>query len=777
VSAIFDEDDEDMARLAQLEAAMTRLVEARDGHPLAYSLAMAALSWEQVDSRGWREPLALRAQARRLMTVSRVPPASVDDADAVAAALAWATREPALLECDSQGRYRPSAMSDWGMSHWLERHRAAAESGALTPLELVEKGDADHDGKPADLAAAEESYQLAVDSDDADAAALAALRLAELAEERGQPAEAARRYAEVAALRHPIASPSGVLWLARRAAADGDRPAARVLARQVVDSGDSARLPDAWALLAGLAWLDDDKDAAVATMRQAVETAGEWHGGYTRRLVAMLAATGDAAGAADACRSLLDEPGWAHASADDYVRLMSAAGRIEEAVAVLEEHAAADEFHTGQVLLALASAHGIREDLVAVRRALDRVRAHWSMLLPSMAVRADAAEASLAVAEGDDTRAAELYRSLTDSDDPERRDLARPLLIAAGEHFAAGGKPCLIPGLRPLLEYLSEAAPPATAVWAAGSLAHLATAEGRPDDADAAVGLAARHQSADEVAILRARLLCRAGRDRDALACLVDACGPQTAALVTLLPVITDIGMRGARLDAPQRARLRAAADQVIFDNAGTSIGAGAGDLDKVVVLMARAETHACGDLDRAADLWDLATDSAEPGIAALGWFHIGLLRRSSAPVQAAHAFEQAMLLGEEPTFASRAATELAVLGERLGDQTVVASACERMLDFAEGDDRAEAALRLGQIHQDDHPDDAEAAYHAAIAEPGTHPDTVGAALAWLGALYARHGNRRLAQQAWRRGRRHHNPHVAAAFAAERAAIGRVSRL
>ena len=46
---------------------------------------------------------------------------------------------------------------------------------------------------------------------------------------------------------------------------------------------------------------------------------------------------------------------------------------------------------------------------------------------------------------------------------------------------------------------------------AATSLAHLATVEGRPDDAEAAVDLAARYLNPDEVTVLRAMLLYRAG--------------------------------------------------------------------------------------------------------------------------------------------------------------------------------------------------------------------------------------------------------------------------
>jgi hypothetical protein len=79
------------------------------------------------------------------------------------------------------------------------------------------------------------------------------------------------------------------------------------------------------------------------------------------------------------------------------------------------------------------SAHAARDDLDACRQVLARVRAHGSVVLPQVSVRADVMEASVAAADGDDERAAQLFRSLTDTDDAERRDLARPLLITAGD--------------------------------------------------------------------------------------------------------------------------------------------------------------------------------------------------------------------------------------------------------------------------------------------------------------------------------------------------------
>jgi hypothetical protein len=166
------------------DGAEVRLRQARDDQPLACALVMAALSWDQVDGRGWRAPAVLCAQARRLMVVWGVSTEAVDDADRVGAALEWATQDPALVECDGQGRYRPvhGVVFPVGSLLWREHHHAAVVSGVLTPVELVSKGDADRDASPADLDAAEVSYRLAVDSDDPDAAALASLRLAELAE-------------------------------------------------------------------------------------------------------------------------------------------------------------------------------------------------------------------------------------------------------------------------------------------------------------------------------------------------------------------------------------------------------------------------------------------------------------------------------------------------------------------------------------------------------------------------------------------------------------------
>lgn len=757
------------------DGAEVRLAQARIDDPLACAVVMAALCWDRLDPRGWRARGVLCAQAQQLMARWGLCAEMVDDADTVGTALAWAMRDPGLLECEGQDSYRPvyGVVLAAGSRLWRQCYRVAVASGVLTPLERVVQGDDHRGADPADLDAAELSYRLAAEDNDADAAAVAWLRLAELAEGRDQPAHALRRYSDVAALGHPVASPPAVCWLAHHAAQDGDVATAWALAHEVIGSGGASLRAQAWALVSSLAWQDQDTDAAVAAMRQAVEAAGDWPGSYSRRLAEMLAACGELAGAADVYRELLDQPLLHAPDAGRYVQLMIAAGRGDEAVAVLERYTAEDGPFAGDLLLALASAHAARDDLGATRQVLARVRAHWSAALPQISVRAEVMEASLAAAAGDDERAARLFRSLTDTDDTERRDLARPLLVAAGEHLATQARVCLVPGARPLLEYLSEAAAPDIAAWAATSLAHLATVQGRPDDAEAAVCLAARHRSADQVTVLRALLLDRADRSSDALAYLIDAAvAAIPPSLAALLPTIAVFATRGLCPDDQQRSRLRAAVDRTLSAPFADQ-NEGEGVRDRIVMAMAQVELYSCPDDYRAIALWQRATDSATPTIAAQAWLNLGRIQQYSAPITAAHAFDQAMLTADT-SIGARAALELANLAERLGDNPVLARACAQAMELTRGDDRAQAALRLGRANQYHHPDEAENAYHTAITEPGAHPATIGTALARLGALYALHGNRPLAQRIWRRGRHHRDPHVAQAFAAERTAIGRV---
>jgi hypothetical protein len=68
--------DEFTALFELQDGAEVRLTQARDSQPLAWALVMAALSWDQVDRRGWRAPAILGAQARRLIALWGVPTAA-----------------------------------------------------------------------------------------------------------------------------------------------------------------------------------------------------------------------------------------------------------------------------------------------------------------------------------------------------------------------------------------------------------------------------------------------------------------------------------------------------------------------------------------------------------------------------------------------------------------------------------------------------------------------------------------------------------------------------
>jgi hypothetical protein len=59
--------DDFLTLFERRDSADARLRQARDDQPLAWALVMAALSWEQLDRRGWRAPAVLCAQARRLI--------------------------------------------------------------------------------------------------------------------------------------------------------------------------------------------------------------------------------------------------------------------------------------------------------------------------------------------------------------------------------------------------------------------------------------------------------------------------------------------------------------------------------------------------------------------------------------------------------------------------------------------------------------------------------------------------------------------------------------
>jgi hypothetical protein len=112
-------------------------------------------------------------------------------------------------------------------------------------------------------------------------------------------------------------------------------------------------------------------------------------------------------------------------------------------------------------------------DEQAAHVALTVARGHGSAQRLDIAARLDLLEALLAVAAGDDERAARLLRSLVADGGELRQSVARPLLLTAGDNLAAQDGFAAFEGTRPLLEFLRENGSPQSAQWTAIQLAQL----------------------------------------------------------------------------------------------------------------------------------------------------------------------------------------------------------------------------------------------------------------------------------------------------------------
>jgi phage terminase large subunit-like protein len=106
-----------------------------------YALCMALQAWDHVDRRDWRTRQQVVAAARHMVAAATVENAELTD-DAVAAALAAAVTEPALIEAAGSGRYRSAAtdpecaLFGAGLSRYLHTMRALKnEPQRLSPLE------------------------------------------------------------------------------------------------------------------------------------------------------------------------------------------------------------------------------------------------------------------------------------------------------------------------------------------------------------------------------------------------------------------------------------------------------------------------------------------------------------------------------------------------------------------------------------------------------------------------------------------------------------------
>ena len=472
--------DDVLADLGMLDPAEMRLRAAVQEQPVLYALCMALQAWDHVAHRDWRTRPQMVTAARHMVAAGTVRQTELTD-DAVEAALATAGHEPALIETDGSGRYRSATTNPEfdvfgvGVSRYLDTMRAFKnDPHRLSPLEAVNAGREHHWHPPANWDAAQACYQRAINSGDPDAVAFGESSMADLAETREQPDEAAERHRRVFELNHPEVSPQSGLWLAQRAYDAGDYVTARALTDLLI-GGDARQgvLADTWSLRSVMHWTTGERQQAVTAMMTAVEHAGPITHRLWARLALMHAAMGDLSAAVDAQENVLASAFCDHHGVDVYLQLMHAAGRLPEAPGTLRRLADNALTRTGQLHVGIASAYAMLGDDARAYAAVAAGREHWSASMPEVAARLDLVEALLAIAGGDDERGARLLRSLVADGDEERQKTTHPLLLAAGDNFAAQGKYAAFEGARPLLEFLRGNGSPQSARWAAVQLTRL----------------------------------------------------------------------------------------------------------------------------------------------------------------------------------------------------------------------------------------------------------------------------------------------------------------
>lgn len=752
---------------------------------VGYALLLAADDWHRVLPGRFVPQDRLLAQTRRHLARTW-PQLAADDA-ALAAALVTVTTAPALLEHDGQGRYR-QVCPDGEPVLPAEEPRRAAPLADLTPLEAVDVGNrCRHHGDIAP-ATVERAYRLAVAGGDPDAAAFGALGLAELALEQRNLELARQRFVEVASLDHEDASLKARLTLAEIAVAEGDLLSAGRYAQQVADSVHPELAPEALELVSELQWELGQWDQALATVRRAVDADGPLRTpSMILRLARMLVVQGKVTDAMAVYERLLRDPAIGSSIAVEYVTSATMVGLYErvrrQLSAVLDPE---DPVTFCPYALALTEAHIAAGDYTSAAALLGEIRAHPGAGTPLVEAYADVLTARLAAVNGDPATAQRLFAELADTDDPAWRQVVRPLLLAEGMRLRDQGVPCTTVGFRPVLEYLTEAAPAEDAAWAMYSLGLTALHQRRLAEAENALRLVAKYGETDSLASATAAIghvKQLAGDTDGAVAHCLDLIargsvpvaieGLTAASLVLARSSIGD----AAPVDVAALTERRDQVRDLALTRMDTVEGEQQGQLAFAVAVFDSVPVVPDGTVDAAAEMFELAARTGPPALAAAAWMQAGTLREDlGQPVRAVAAYQQAVGCAD-PATVGVAALRMAALAHRLGDHDLAVEAYCRGLDQGSGPVFAECAFACGFTLERDHPDDAEEAYRAVLDEPDADRATVGRAMARLGALHARHGNRRLAQQVWRRGRRDPDPRTAAAFAAERRSLGRVRRL
>lgn len=784
-------DLDDILTLLEARQRMRRKLQARlavegDRQPAGLALVRSAGDWLGAGRTAAIPVAVLRAQAERRLG------RPVDDAEAKDA-LAWATAEPPFLMPGDAGGELGYYLARDAPDEMEPVTDEIPDPGLLrgaTPLVAVAIGVQAWDRGRSRLAY--RAFNRALASNDFDAAALASWHLARRAE---PAAERRRAYQRVVASGHFDAAPRAMYNLALMTL-DGANPDAQpdpgalgeadALLDAVVATGHPELVAGAAAARVPLREVAGDLDTALDMCRVAITAAGDVFTRATHRvlLVRVLARRGELAEARTEAMRIGDD-GTPRLEAGRLA--MSAAAALaasddrDGAIAVLRHAYQPDDLISGpHVGLAIVDLYAQEGRIDEAEELLDQLRAHpMRQVDPVLAARVPFVDAVLRLARSDDPAARDLFTAALGNSDPEVAAIAHDLAMAfvRNQHRIRAGV-LNLPGAEPLLrhvrDHINAAEDPDLAAWVGLGLSRIAASRGditaASDSYRAALSLGGSAYAG--LAAVEYAELVRYPTHPD------EAADPLLARLATTPDAATSgvVEALGVLLrDDPRRCAALAAQ---IRDVAWHHINAGGPHAARIAFELGRFDMEAADSADDAITAWE-ATVAAGGDLATGALFHIGLAHYwRGRPLQAASAWATA---AEAPgEYGARAGLALGRLADSLGDDVASFAVYHQLLDrIAAGqpteEQAAEAAFSLGCLLRNDQPDDAEWAFHFVLDSPKASDGLIGRTLARLGELYARSGNRRLADRTWRRGRRHDNPAVATAFTTERKTIGRIT--
>lgn len=763
----FEREDRLARRLRQ------RLDDALVLSPAGYAVVLAAFDWSE--AAGMPVPVAqLRQQTIRRM--ADLLPGRAMTAGEFDAGLAWAIEEPALLIRHDTVAYGDGTAYEIAeelrtplLLSWRSVSSPHETPAVVTPLEAVAVGRAVCHAPDGDTELARRVWQKVAAGEDPDAATLAGWHLAEALRDEGDLSNARRAFERLIAQDHFATGPRAMLALAELEVSEAPDRAGALL-EGAVASGHPLVVARAARLLASLRALHGDQPGVIDACRIAYEHGDPLTGpsdGLT--LAGLLRGVGEGEQAERVLRQIIDlgDPLHTAKAITELAGVLVERGDLAGAARLLTEALAGEcVFRTG-LQVALAGVYFAQEDLHAAERTLAEARDQPVPLEGEEQARAGMLAAQLAVVRGEDESAARLFSEVLESDDPETVEAAHLLALACGEHLRQTG-PCTIRGTEPLLRHLMTRAGSPLREWAAYGVGRIAHASGDLIAAGAAYRLAAGggnprfgamaalqlaelpvgEAQQDEVLDIYLRIIEGEAGEGVAEAVIPGGRLAQRRGRRDAIARIREHGLRHATCEGPHAAA--------------------------IAFALGALEADVFGSSQRAIPMWELAAASGDPEVTPVACFNLGVVRaRWLAPLMGARDLQRAIATGH-PEFAPRAMLALGMLAEELYDLDASTDAYLQALNTEHPRVRLEAAFRLACLVQHRQPEDAEAALHE-IIESAAPEALVGAAYAQLGRIYALQGNRRLAQRYWRRGKRHPDPEVVAAFTAERAAIGRVS--